>query len=80
MDNKFEPAKFKGIVISYPEKNAGFGFIKPTGENKEMGEIFFHKTALESENITEGCSVEFQLGNHPKNKKGIVALHIKLVK
>jgi len=79
MANNQEPAKFRGVVVSYPEKNAGFGFIKPTGENKDMEEIFFHKTALKSENIIKGSSVVFELGNHPKNTKGVVALNVELV-
>lgn len=82
MDNKEEikdVAELNGIVISYPEKNAGFGFIKPTGDDKEMGEIFFHKSALKAEEITQGSKVVFEIGNHPKNDKGVVALNIRLV-
>lgn len=73
-----DAAELKGIVVSYPEKNAGFGFIKPTGEDKDMGEIFFHKSALKVEEISQGSKVVFEIGNHPKNDKGVVALNIRL--
>ena len=64
----------KGIVKEY-DNSKGYGFITPTGDEKD---VFVHKTSLEKNGIrtlTEGQKVTFEVA---VNKGKSSAVNIKL--
>ena len=65
-----EVFRMEGVVARYPDENAGFGFIKPTGEFEGAPNIFFHHTAIrEGIKLKEGDKVSFALSPAPESSK-----------
>jgi CspA family cold shock protein len=68
-------AKIKRLV-----KDRGFGFLE--GADAAGSDIFFHRDSLPSgvfDQLTEGQSVEFDLGADPRDPRKTRAVNVHLV-
>lgn len=78
--SKPEVFTMEGVVTRYPEKNAGYGFIKPTGEFDGSPNVFFHRNAVrDGIQLKEGDKVTFKLAPAPDPKRDDVAIDIDLI-
>ncbi|MDC0253799.1 MAG: cold shock domain-containing protein [Bdellovibrionota bacterium] len=57
-------------TVKFFNEEKGFGFIKPDNGGKDL---FVHATGVENGPITEGDSVEFEIG---EGKKGPCAVRV----
>ena len=57
-------------TVKFFNAEKGFGFIKPDDGSKDL---FVHKTGIENGPITEGDTVEFELG---EGQKGPCAVNV----
>ena len=58
-------------TVKFFNESKGFGFITPDNGEKDL---FVHTTAIENGPITEGDTVEYEIG---EGKKGPCAEHVR---
>jgi CspA family cold shock protein len=58
-------------TVKFFNENKGFGFITPDDGGKDL---FVHSTGISGRPITEGDSVEYEVG---EGKKGPCAVNVK---